>query len=361
MEAVVLRPSTRLIALVEWTMATSSESPEAPLVGASVVFTVYCHTHVATGRRYVGVTKKTMLQRWNQHVYQAGCTGKKTVLSRSHFCNAIQRYGKDAFSHEVLEVCTSLEVANLAEQCWIEFFDTRNPLRGFNFKRGGDHQPHPKRNPWDRPEFREKQLVAQKKRWEDPLEHLRASKASKEVLSRPEVIQKISEATSRQFASEESRQVQSELLKKLHADPETAERFARGLETANANRAAKTHCKNGHEFTPENTKVYGPGWRKCRRCAADQMARKSRAKTREACKNGHPWVEGGFKESASGSRLCFACRPTACKKGHDQNLPGARWTTTPGCRICKLAIGRRSDARRRAKKKVASSEWDRTP
>lgn len=29
----------------------------------------------------------------------------------------------------------------------------------------------------------------------------------------------------------------------------------------------KTHCKYGHEFTPENT-AYNKGWRQCRRCAA---------------------------------------------------------------------------------------------
>jgi hypothetical protein len=33
--------------------------------------------------------------------------------------------------------------------------------------------------------------------------------------------------------------------------------------------AAKTHCTNGHEFTPENTYVSPRGWRKCRSCAAE--------------------------------------------------------------------------------------------
>jgi hypothetical protein len=33
--------------------------------------------------------------------------------------------------------------------------------------------------------------------------------------------------------------------------------------------AAKTHCKHGHEFTPENTYLLGPEkrWRQCRECA----------------------------------------------------------------------------------------------
>jgi hypothetical protein len=30
--------------------------------------------------------------------------------------------------------------------------------------------------------------------------------------------------------------------------------------------ANKTHCKRGHEFTPENTKLDRHGWRSCRIC-----------------------------------------------------------------------------------------------
>jgi HNH endonuclease len=35
--------------------------------------------------------------------------------------------------------------------------------------------------------------------------------------------------------------------------------------TVPAANAAKTHCINGHEFTPENTRIYR-GWRCCRAC-----------------------------------------------------------------------------------------------
>lgn len=30
--------------------------------------------------------------------------------------------------------------------------------------------------------------------------------------------------------------------------------------------ASKTHCKNGHEFNEENTRIYGNGWRRCIPC-----------------------------------------------------------------------------------------------
>lgn len=116
-------------------------------------WTIYCHTHVETNRRYVGLTKRTMLQRWDEHILIAMRMVKN---GRWHFPNTIRKYGSDAFSHQILEVCSSLEVANLAEECWIELFDTRNPEKGFNTAKGGQHTPHPVKNPWDRPGFREK-------------------------------------------------------------------------------------------------------------------------------------------------------------------------------------------------------------
>ena len=43
------------------------------------------------------------------------------------------------------------------------------------------------------------------------------------------------------------------------------ENLLRGIGTAAVN-FKKTHCINGHEFTPENTKM-DRGWRRCRACA----------------------------------------------------------------------------------------------
>jgi hypothetical protein len=38
---------------------------------------------------------------------------------------------------------------------------------------------------------------------------------------------------------------------------------------------ARTHCKNGHEFTPENTRME-TGWRRCRACGRLKMRRRKR-------------------------------------------------------------------------------------
>lgn len=43
------------------------------------------------------------------------------------------------------------------------------------------------------------------------------------------------------------------------------------------NRRTRTHCKRGHEFTPENTRVYR-GERYCRACGRDRARAKRQAK-----------------------------------------------------------------------------------
>ncbi len=54
---------------------------------------------------------------------------------------------------------------------------------------------------------------------------------------------------------------------------ENVRRSSSGAATA-AVHAARTHCREGHELTPENTYVPQPGWRRCRTCM--RLARRER-------------------------------------------------------------------------------------
>lgn len=216
-------------------------------------WTVYCHIHRESGRRYVGVTKKTWRQRWNQHVYTSTRLAKK---GWSHFANAIRKYRPEAFDHEVLEVCSSLEEANAAEQRWIDLYDTRNPVRGFNIKKGGDHRPHPVRNPWDRPEFRAanagrntKHLLTPEARakqqasMRSPESKAKRSALAKASLSSPETVAKrqamrtdawrerISASLKASLSSDTVRARMSEAARSS-ATPEVRERLSKALKQA---------------------------------------------------------------------------------------------------------------------------------
>lgn len=63
-----------------------------------------------------------------------------------------------------------------------------------------------------------------------------------------------------------------------HLEPVTIRENVMRGDTIMARHAAKTHCKHGHEFTPENTYIRpGTGHRDCKTCQADRArARKAR-------------------------------------------------------------------------------------
>lgn len=260
--------------------------------------------------------------------------GKLPGGSRAHFAAAIRKYGKDAFTHEVLEKCTSLEVANLAEESWIEFFETRNPSKGFNLAKGGGSQPHPlRKNPWDDPEYRVRCTTATQAQWKDPANlaqnaasararwsdpnyRKRVTSAAKETLSKPEVKLRHSEGLKAAYASPEARKRLSEIAKrtssrpdvlaKLRAnwdDPVFREKCSAALHERNAREASKTHCKNGHLYTDETIYVSKRGGRECSTCKNDR----NRAK-RTHCPSGHEYTSENTRHMKSGGRICVVCR-----------------------------------------------------
>lgn len=178
-------------------------------------WTIYCHTHIESGRRYIGLTKQTMERRWASHVSKS----RSAKGGRWHFPNAIRKYGPKAFSHEILAVCDTLEEANRIEREKIVEFKTRDPEFGFNLAEGGGSQPHPiRRNPWDDPEFRAKHIgchkflhtaearANNKVALNTPESKAKRSAASKEVTSRPDVLAKISAAAAGRVVTKAQRQ-----------------------------------------------------------------------------------------------------------------------------------------------------------
>lgn len=91
---------------------------------------VYKITHIGSGKSYIGISKN-IYHRWVQHK-----SWVNTKNRRSAIYAAMQKYGIDAFSWQVIEECdvNSLEAR---ERHWIVVFDTFN--NGYNLTGGGEY------------------------------------------------------------------------------------------------------------------------------------------------------------------------------------------------------------------------------
>lgn len=85
---------------------------------------IYKHTLIGTNRVYIGQTNN-IVARWKPSAYK-NCV---------KFYNAIQKYGWDSFSHEILEDNLTLEEANILEEYYIKLYNSQ--VDGFNLSSGG--------------------------------------------------------------------------------------------------------------------------------------------------------------------------------------------------------------------------------
>lgn len=283
-----------------------------------MAWTIYCHIHHESGRRYIGLTKRTWQERWRGHVHGAS-SGVKT-----HFAAAIRKYGKDAFSHEILQVCLTLEEANVAEQHWIDLYDTRNPLRGFNLAPGGTHTPH--KNCLDYlkdPNFKEKASARSRKVWQDPRKRSNILSATQDAIRTPEVRKKLSDSVRALWEDSDYRESQTAALRERAKDPVLCETFRRswddpdfrercsvGPRSYAAAQASKEFCVNGHE------RVFGnlDASRECKICIHER-----RVRDRTHCPGGHEYSPENTRVSSSGRRVCLTClglvkAPRPCAK-----------------------------------------------
>lgn len=75
---------------------------------------------------YIGMTCRTVEERW-----ESGYQGNP------HFYRAIKKYGKDAFSHEVLAENLTKEEAERLERFYISEHNSTNRKIGYNIENGG--------------------------------------------------------------------------------------------------------------------------------------------------------------------------------------------------------------------------------
>lgn len=95
---------------------------------------VYKHTNNTNNKVYIGLTKKTIMKRWYEHVSSAN--KKDCRASMYHFHRAISKYGKDNCTHEVLvDGIQTIEEASTLEIEFIKLYDSVQ--NGYNKTDGG--------------------------------------------------------------------------------------------------------------------------------------------------------------------------------------------------------------------------------
>ena len=113
---------------------------------------VYSHKS-PSNKRYIGITsQKPPEKRWKRG---------KGYPDNKHLKNAIDKYGWDNFTHEILCEGLDKKSANEMEKYYISLFDARDREFGYNVQLGGEGGSE------ILPETKIKMSEARKKRWED--------------------------------------------------------------------------------------------------------------------------------------------------------------------------------------------------
>ena len=89
------------------------------------------HTNKINNKVYVGITSKSVKQRWGKDGYK--------YKSNKHFWNAICKYGWDNFEHIIFMENLTPEDACHIEQLLIALYNANNAEYGYNLSSGGEN------------------------------------------------------------------------------------------------------------------------------------------------------------------------------------------------------------------------------
>lgn len=92
-------------------------------------FTLYMHI-APNGKKYVGITKRKPSVRWN---------GGSGYASNEDFYKDIKKYGWSNIEHRVLKEGMNKKDAEYWENELISKYDTTNPDKGYNRRKGGSY------------------------------------------------------------------------------------------------------------------------------------------------------------------------------------------------------------------------------
>lgn len=88
---------------------------------------IYKITNLINSKVYIGQTIQPLIKRWQRHCRN----GKSTVIG-----SAIQKYGRENFSIEIIDTASTIDELNEKEIKWINYYNCVLP-NGYNVAGGG--------------------------------------------------------------------------------------------------------------------------------------------------------------------------------------------------------------------------------
>lgn len=211
---------------------------------------VYCIKNVINGKEYVGLTKRKLQSRWNQHIRDSlreGSWEYNTPLG-----NAIKKYGKESFEIFILQECDTIDEMKKTEINFIAERKSLSKYGGYNLSEGGDGRLGYKLSDETKQklrilnlgkkmstESRQKMSVAAKIRClgkPSPMEGKKQTSAART---------KISEAGKGRVHSKETKEKMSISQKGIKKSPESIEKMRKGLLEYHARKKQSTISNNG--------------------------------------------------------------------------------------------------------------------
>lgn len=121
---------------------------------------IYCTTNKINGKKYIGRHEASEFE------------PEKYIGSGTLLIRAINKYGRENFSCELIEACETVQSLADREKYWIEFYDATNNPMYYNLSEGGlgscgEVCSKIIKDLWKDPEYRQKHVEGSKRRWQD--------------------------------------------------------------------------------------------------------------------------------------------------------------------------------------------------
>jgi len=110
-----------------------------------VSYIIYCYTNKQNGKKYIGITSRSLEEREASHIYES--KNKSNQCYNAPFKRAIRKYGIEGFNSEIIDIAETIDEACALEKYYIKKYKTYYRYKnsnGYNATLGGEFLQAPK-------------------------------------------------------------------------------------------------------------------------------------------------------------------------------------------------------------------------